>query len=160
MDHPGKLRPLSLIIVVIATGVLAVACGDEGPGGYSIADIKQRPEARLIVPDGEVIETSENKGGTLPSFQSTYISKSVRTDLDAEAVFAYYEAELIERGWSFTRAGSPRISLLDARGTKGDFTVVLTVLNPETASSADAWNGRRTVYLYTIGAARKQGESE
>ena len=62
-------RPAWAALALTAIAVAGLnGCGDEGPQGYSVADLETLPESRLIVPDGEIIGTVTNKGGTLISY--------------------------------------------------------------------------------------------
>jgi hypothetical protein len=135
-----------------------MACGDTGPQGYSVADLKALPESKLIVPDGEVVRTEGTKGGTLPSYQNTSYVIAVRTNLGADAVFDFYAAKLGEGGWVFSEAANQSSTLLEARGHKEDFDIYLRVRNPNDASSAEDWGGRNTLYELTIVAARDKSK--
>ncbi|MFN0145639.1 MAG: hypothetical protein ACKVT1_03955 [Dehalococcoidia bacterium] len=141
--------------------VLSASCGDEGPKGYSVADLKRLPEASLFVPDGEKVREVGDKGGTFSGPNDTGLTIIVSTSLDPEAVFTFYRSELTDRGWAFDRSGGVlQGSLLEAQGRQRDFQLFLKVLDPKLQyqGGLTAWTEPVTRYALTIVAVGEKGE--
>ncbi|MCC6958907.1 MAG: hypothetical protein IT301_03585 [Dehalococcoidia bacterium] len=145
-------------MAVIALAVLASLGCDKSPDGYTVEELKALPVSSLVVPDGEVIRTTERPGTTLGGPTSTHIIVDVRTDLSAEEVFEFFRAELTELGWTFARTTAQQGRLLQASGRQGDFGIELVVLNRAVVRDDSDWGSRLTVYQLRVAAAGRKGE--
>lgn len=145
-------------MAVIALAVLASLGCDKSPDGYTVEELKALPVSSLVVPDGEVIRTTERPGTTLGGPTSTHIIIDVRTDMSAEEVFEFFRAELTELGWTFARTTAQQGRLLQASGRQGDFGIELVVLNRAVVRDDSDWGSRLTVYQLRVAAAGRKGE--
>jgi hypothetical protein len=145
---------MALLATFIAFASLAC---DHSPDGYTIAELKALNVSSLVVPDGEVIRTTERPGTTLGGPTSTHIIVDVRTDLSAENVVEFYRLELTRLGWSFVETSS-QDWLLYALGSQGDFGFELRVYDRTRVRDDSEWGARRTVYSYVVGAKGTKGE--
>lgn len=144
-------------MAVIALAVLASLGCDKSPDGYTVEELKALPVSSLVVPDGEVIRTTERPGTTLGGPTSTHIIVDVRTDLSAEDVVEFYKSELTKLGWSFAETSS-QDWLLHGEGSQGDFGFELRVYDRTRVRDDSDWGARRTVYSYVVGAQGRKGE--
>ena len=145
-------------MAVIALAVLASLGCDKSPDGYTVEELTALPVSSLVVPDGEVIRTTERPGTTLGGPTSTHIIIDVRTDMSAEEVFEFFRAELTELGWTFARTTAQQGRLLQASGRQGDFGIELVVLNRAVVRDDSDWGSRLTVYQLRVAAAGRKGE--
>lgn len=150
------LRVGAVVLMAAFVAFGSVAC-DRSPDGYTIEDLKALPVSSLVVPDGEVIRTTERPGTTLGGPTSTHIIVDVRSDLSPEEVFAFYEGELAQLGWTLTETSSQDF-VLHASGRKADFGFELRVLDRSRARDVSDWGDRRTVYSFIVAAAGRKGE--
>ena len=124
-----------------------------------MAELKNLPEANLLVPDTEILQRKDSPGTTFKGPNNTSISLEARTHSGAEDVYEFFRSQLSARGWvGGEKALVPGDYLIVTRWRSGDFGFHLNILDKTKVRDASAWEGWTTVYDVVIVAEGKKNE--
>ena len=122
----ASARRLLMVVVVVAFGLGAPACGDADTG----EDLKDLEEIALV-PAGSTLIREEVDSETL--FEGANISRHYAVPLLAEEIVQFYGSELPKRGWVL-RADYPTVDPISQQWTRDGLRLGLIVDNDAVSS--------------------------